>query len=93
MSKERLRAHVVVPEDLLKEVDELVGPRRRSDFFAEAAREKLSRLKLRQAAHKLGGSLADTPIPGWETTESAADWVRRLRRESEERRPRPDDKA
>jgi metal-responsive CopG/Arc/MetJ family transcriptional regulator len=39
-----LRAHIVVPEDLLREVDALVGHRKRSDFFVEAAREKIDRL-------------------------------------------------
>ena len=92
MTKQRLRAHVVVPEDLLDEVDALVGPRRRSEFFAEAAREKVARLKLRQAAHKLVGSLADDDIPGWETTESSARWVRSLRRESGAERHRDDQK-
>ncbi len=86
MSHEMIRTHVVIPKDLLEEVDKLVGSRRRSEFLTAAVAEKVARLKLRQAAHKLGGSLEHTDIPGWETSESSADWVRNLRRESEERR-------
>jgi hypothetical protein len=85
MSTERSRAHIVLPEDLLEEVDALVGPRRRSEFFVEAARERVRREKLRRAAHAVAGSLADTPIPGWESSEEARAWVRSLRQESDEK--------
>jgi len=86
MSRDRLRAHVILPEDLLREVDDLVGPRKRSEFFVDAAREKIARERLRRAAHKLGGSLADKDIPGWESSQAAREWVRSMRRESDERR-------
>lgn len=79
------RAHLVVPEDLLAEVDKLVGPRRRSEFFVDAAREKVQRERLRVLAHDLAGSLAEAKIPGWETPEAASAWVRALRRESDEK--------
>jgi hypothetical protein len=85
MSKERTRAHIVVPENLPEEVEALVGPRRRSEFFEQAAREKVRQEKLRRAAHTLAGSLADTPMPGWESSKEARAWVRSLRRESDER--------
>jgi hypothetical protein len=85
MRKGAKRAHVVVPEDLLAEVDDLVGPRRRSEFFAEAAREKVARERLRLAAHELAGSLKDEEIPGWETPDATSAWVRALRTESDER--------
>ena len=87
MNRATTRAHVVIPEELLREVDALVGPRGRSEFFVEAAREKVARMRLREAADKLGGSLADVNIPGWESSEAAAEWVRSLRRENGEREP------
>ncbi len=85
MRKDRLRTHVIVPEDLLREVDALVGNRKRSDFFVEAAREKMDRVKLQRAAHELAGFLRDADIPHWQTPEASAAWVRSLRRESDER--------
>lgn len=85
MSKDRLRAHVVVPEDLLREVDALVGSRKRSDFFVEAAREKVDRVKLRKAAHELAGFLKEADTPHWNSPEATSEWVRSLRRESDER--------
>jgi metal-responsive CopG/Arc/MetJ family transcriptional regulator len=75
----------MVPEDLLREVDALVGNRKRSDFFVEAAREKLERLKLRKAAHQLAGFLKDADTPHWETPEATSEWVHSLRRESDHR--------
>jgi hypothetical protein len=88
MGSSRARAHIAIPESLLEEVDALVGPRRRSEFFEEAAREKVRQEKLRRAAHKLVGSLADTSIPGWDSSEGARNWVRSLREEDEHRSTR-----
>jgi hypothetical protein len=93
VSKDRSRAHVVLPTEVLQEVDALVGPRHRSEFFVEAVREKAARERLRRAAYKLGGSLADSDIPGWETSETAREWVRSLRRESDERSVGAKDRA
>jgi hypothetical protein len=84
-SRETRRAHVVVPETLLDEVDRLVGKRGRSSFFVEAATEKLRRQKLTEAAKRFAGSLRDVDTPGWNTDEETDAFVRRLRAESEER--------
>jgi hypothetical protein len=85
MKTDTKRAHVVIPEALLREVDALVGPRGRSEFFVEAAREKIARERLRGTARELAGSLSDQEIPGWETPEAASAWVRALRSESDQR--------
>jgi metal-responsive CopG/Arc/MetJ family transcriptional regulator len=86
MEKDVVRTPVVLPPELVDEVDRLVGQRRRSQFFTEAAREKLARVRLVAAAHKAAGSLADVPTPEWESSEAAARWVRRSRR-ADDRRP------
>ncbi len=83
MSNEMIRIRVVMPKDIINEVDRLVGPRHRRELVTDAVEEKLSRERLRRAAFRLGGSLADKNIPGWESTESAAQWVRSLRRGSD----------
>src|ERR1700730_3704457 len=83
--KETRRAHVVVPETLLNEVDRVVGKRGRSSFFVEAAMEKLRRLRLLDTASRFAGSLKDTDTPEWNTEKDTDDFVRRLRSESEER--------
>jgi hypothetical protein len=80
-----MRAHVIVPDDLIAEVDALVGPRKRSEFIAEAMREKLRRERLTAAAEAAAGSLVGVDTPGWETPESTSEWVRSLRRGSTSR--------
>ena len=80
MSNEVVRTHIVIPKELVESVDEIVGRRGRSRFFTEAVEEKLARLKLIHAANKAVGSLANVDIPGWETSESAAEWIRSSRR-------------
>jgi hypothetical protein len=85
MTIQTARTHVVMDKALLDEVDRLVGPRHRSEFIADAVAKKVAQERLRKAAYRAVGSLADVDIPGWETPESAAEWVRSLRREDDER--------
>lgn len=74
------RTHVVLPEDLLAKIDELVGKRERSRFIAEVLDAEVQRRRLSAALREMDGSLADEDIPGWETPEAAAEWVRATRR-------------
>lgn len=74
-----VRIHVVMPKELVEQIDALVGKRRRSEFIVEAVREALDRRKRAELGRRLAGSLADVDIPGWESSESAAEWVRALR--------------
>lgn len=80
-----MRAHVVMPPELVEEVDEIVGKRERSEFLTEAVADKLRRQQPLAAAEAAMGSLKDIDIPGWETPESTSEWVRALRREADER--------
>jgi hypothetical protein len=73
------RVHVMVPTELLSALDATVGERRRSHFIVEAIETELRRQRLRRALSEMEGSLANVDIPGWETRESAAAWVRALR--------------
>ncbi len=69
-----------MPAELLAEIDAEVGPRGRSRYVQEAVEEKLRRQKLLKSLAEMAGALADYDIPGWETSEAAAEWVRALRR-------------
>lgn len=77
------RAHVLLPEDLVAEIDRLVGARKRSAFLADLARRELKRRKLVE--------ILASPDPIWkdedhpELAEGAEAWVRRLRTEAEHR--------
>ncbi|MBI3977554.1 MAG: hypothetical protein HY331_05135 [Chloroflexi bacterium] len=79
MPKELMGTHVVIPRELVESVDQLVGRRGRNKFFAEAIENKLARLRLARIARSAAGSLAQTEIPGWESGEAAAEWVRASR--------------
>jgi hypothetical protein len=86
-TRDTIRTHVVLPADLVRDIDALVGPRQRSQFIAEAASERVRRAKLLAAAEAVAGSLADVDIPGWETSASTAEWVRRSRQADDEGLP------
>lgn len=73
------RTHVVLPADLLEELDKVTGSRKRSEFIEAAVREKLDREKRMQTLLAAVGMFADEDIPGWETVESTAAWVREQR--------------
>jgi predicted transcriptional regulator len=79
------RMHIVVPDDLARELDERVGKRGRSRFFTRAAAKELARLRLLEALEDAAGALADEDIPEWRTPEEATAWVRALRAQDEER--------
>ena len=87
MERSHMRAHMIIPEEVIAEVDELVGSRQRSKFVTEAVREKLGRERLARELDRVAGSLANVDIPGWETPEAATEWVRSSRRASDRRLP------
>jgi Arc/MetJ-type ribon-helix-helix transcriptional regulator len=71
---------VTLPDNLIEEIDSLVGQGDRSQFIASAVELELRRRQMSVALEEMGGALADVDIPGWETRESAAAWVRAMRR-------------
>ncbi len=77
------RAHVLLPEDLLREIDAIVGPRGRSAFLVETARNEVRRQKLWRFLESKEPAWKDKDHP--ELAGGAADWVRNLRDESESR--------
>lgn len=80
-----VRTHVVLPAELVRQIDELVGKRRRSAFIEDAVGERMKRERLRKALEKSAGALKGKLPPEWETPEKAHDWVRKLRAASDER--------
>jgi hypothetical protein len=77
------RAHILIPGDLLREIDALVGPRGRSAFLLETARQEVQRRKLLR--------FLESGHPAWraedhpELAGGAAAWVRQVRQQNEER--------
>ncbi|HEV2194266.1 MAG TPA: hypothetical protein VGR55_01705 [Candidatus Acidoferrum sp.] len=78
------RAHILLPQDLVREIDAIVGPRGRSAFLVETAREAVRRKKLLR--------FLDSDAPAWkdadhpELVRGAGSWVHELRQEGEIKR-------
>jgi len=77
------RAHVVIPQQLVRDIDALVGKRRRSSFLAEAAEKELLRRRQIEALEAAAGAWKDKDHP--ELKQGSSIWVRNLRRESDRR--------
>ena len=76
-----VRTHVVLPEDLVREIDALVGPRGRSAFIVETARDAVRRKRLLHFLRSDEPAWKEEDHP--ELANGAAAWVRKLRAESE----------
>ena len=77
------RTHVVLSDQLVKEIDTLVGSRQRSSFISEAAEKELMRRRQIAAIKAAAGAWKDKDHP--ELKEGSAKWVRKLRQQSEKR--------
>ena len=80
------RAHILLPDDLLREIDALVGPRGRSPFLVTVAREAVKRQKLLKFLESGEPAWQDKDHP--ELANGSAAWVRELRAEGERKRAR-----
>jgi len=81
------RTHIVIPEQLVKEIDRLVGTRQRSSFLTQAAERELLRRRQFEAIESATGSWKDAKHP--ELRFGSVQWVKRLRRENERRFQKP----
>jgi hypothetical protein len=75
----RRRAHVLLPDDLLSDIDSLVGPRGRTAFLTEVLRQEVNRRRLLQFLNSPEPILKDEDYP--EFKDGADAWVRRMRDE------------
>jgi Arc/MetJ-type ribon-helix-helix transcriptional regulator len=77
------RTHVVLSEQLVEDIDRLVGSRQRSSFLTEAAEKELMRRRQIEALKAAAGAWKDSDHP--ELKQGSDKWVRRLRQEGERR--------
>ena len=59
----KTKAHLVIPHDILEEVDQIAGKRKRSLFIAEATREKLQRERFLKTLEETQGAWSDKNHP------------------------------
>jgi hypothetical protein len=79
----KARAHVIIEEDIVKEIDRLIGKRKRSSFIAAAAKRELKRIRQLSVLKELKGSWKDVDHPELAGREGTYKWVRRLREKDE----------
>ncbi len=77
------RTHIVIPELLVTAIDRLVGKRGRSEFLTQAAEKELRRLQQIRALENVTGAWKDKNHP--ELKGGASPWVKKLRKESDQR--------
>ena len=73
------RTNLTLPEELLRQVDELAGPRGRSRYVAEAVSARVKRDQLGNAIRETAGILVGTP--GWMSPDEVVAWVDAMRSE------------
>ncbi|HEY3081930.1 MAG TPA: type II toxin-antitoxin system VapB family antitoxin [Chloroflexota bacterium] len=75
-----MRTHVVIDDEVMREVDRIVGPRRRSEFIEQALREKLQHERQDWAVEALAGALKGGTPEYWSTPDRVVEWIRERRR-------------
>ncbi len=76
-----MRTNLLLPEDLVAEIDHFAGPRGRSRYVAEAVRARLRRDRLREVVERTAGVLDPADYPEWSSSEKVVEWVRARRAE------------
>jgi len=73
------RTNLTLPEELIREVDEIAGPRGRSRYVAEAVMQRLKHDRLGRAIEATAGAMVGKP--GWLSPDEVVRLVEELRSE------------
>jgi hypothetical protein len=84
-----VRTNLMLPPELVAEVDRIAGPRNRSRYVAEAVKTRLRRDHLKEVWDRSFGILKAEDHPEWATSEMVVEWVRALRSEKTNSGPDP----
>ena len=76
-----VRTNLMLPEELVKDIDHFAGPRGRSRYVAEALAAKVKRDHLREAIAATAGIWTAEDYPEFATPEMVVEWVRARRSE------------
>ena len=77
------RAHILLPQELVCEIDAIVGPRKRSAFLVETARAEIRRRRLLQFLQSDEPAWKEKDHP--EFAKGSAAWVREQRQSGQAR--------
>jgi metal-responsive CopG/Arc/MetJ family transcriptional regulator len=76
-----VRTNLLLPKDLVEEVDRFAGPRGRSRYVAEALQTRLRRDRLKEMIERTAGVWSAEDYPEFATSEMVVEWVRARRAE------------
>ncbi|MEO8511165.1 MAG: CopG family transcriptional regulator [Chloroflexota bacterium] len=76
-----VRTNLLLPKELVEEIDRYAGPRGRSRYVAEALADRLRRDRLLEAVRQTAGALHREDYPEWRTPDDVVGWVRERRAE------------
>ena len=76
----KTKAHLVIPRDILEEVDQIAGKRKRSLLIAEATLEKLQRERFLKTLEETQGTWKDKNHPELRTARDMEQFVSDKRR-------------
>ena len=71
------RAHVILPIEVVADIDKLVGKRGRSAFLTEIARREIKIRRQREVLHETAGAWKSEDHP--ELAQGSAAWVQQIR--------------
>jgi predicted transcriptional regulator len=74
-----VRTNLLLPKELVDEIDHFAGERGRSRYVTQALRAQVRRDRLREVVEQTAGAWADNPL--WKDSEDVVNWVRTLRAE------------
>jgi hypothetical protein len=84
-----VRTNLMLPPELVAEVDRIAGPRNRSRYVAEAVQARVRRDHLKEVWDRSFGILKKEDHPEWATSDMVVEWVRALRAEETDPGPEP----
>jgi metal-responsive CopG/Arc/MetJ family transcriptional regulator len=76
-----VRTNLLLPRELVDEVDHFAGERGRSRYVAEALRARLKRDRLKEAIERTAGAWSAEDYPEFSTSDKVVEWVRARRAE------------
>jgi hypothetical protein len=75
----KTKAHLVIPQEILDEVDHIAGKRRRSLFIAQATKEKLDRERFIKTLEETRGTWSDDRHPDLRRPGDTETYIRKAR--------------
>ena len=75
----KTKAHLVIPQEILDEVDQVAGKRRRSLFIAQATKEKLDRERFIKMLEETRGIWTDDRHPDLRSQKDMDAHIRKAR--------------